>query len=158
MKSFREKLFEDINFSILLGLVITVCVLSAILFPNLMFSEANIKSMAFQIPEFGFLALAMMLSNLSGGIDLSIINIANTVSIFSAFTLNGTWLPLLPESFRIPAALLIAILSSEDLFCGHGCAPTLRNQCGVTARYSADDRSEERRVGKECRSRWSPYH
>src|SRR5260221_13752139 len=28
-------------------------------------------------------------------------------------------------------------------------------------RYRADDlvtRSEERRVGKECRSRWSPYH
>ena len=22
----------------------------------------------------------------------------------------------------------------------------------------ADERSEERRVGKECRSRWSPYH
>ena len=24
--------------------------------------------------------------------------------------------------------------------------------------YYVDDRSEERRVGKECRSRWSPYH
>src|SRR6266571_8027083 len=24
--------------------------------------------------------------------------------------------------------------------------------------YDADGRSEERRVGKECRSRWSPYH
>ena len=24
--------------------------------------------------------------------------------------------------------------------------------------YSQIDRSEERRVGKECRSRWSPYH
>ena len=23
---------------------------------------------------------------------------------------------------------------------------------------SSSDRSEERRVGKECRSRWSPYH
>ena len=23
---------------------------------------------------------------------------------------------------------------------------------------SAEERSEERRVGKECRSRWSPYH
>ena len=23
---------------------------------------------------------------------------------------------------------------------------------------SASNRSEERRVGKECRSRWSPYH
>ena len=24
--------------------------------------------------------------------------------------------------------------------------------------FEVDDRSEERRVGKECRSRWSPYH
>ena len=24
--------------------------------------------------------------------------------------------------------------------------------------YDVDIRSEERRVGKECRSRWSPYH
>ena len=24
--------------------------------------------------------------------------------------------------------------------------------------YSVSTRSEERRVGKECRSRWSPYH
>ena len=28
----------------------------------------------------------------------------------------------------------------------------------VLHEVSADDRSEERRVGKECRSRWSPYH
>ena len=26
------------------------------------------------------------------------------------------------------------------------------------ANFHAKDRSEERRVGKECRSRWSPYH
>ena len=25
-------------------------------------------------------------------------------------------------------------------------------------RHLAGERSEERRVGKECRSRWSPYH
>src|SRR5256885_12943024 len=25
-------------------------------------------------------------------------------------------------------------------------------------RYALQSRSEERRVGKECRSRWSPYH
>src|SRR2546422_11672964 len=31
---------------------------------------------------------------------------------------------------------------------------------GFDARYARvqDTRSEERRVGKECRSRWSPYH
>ena len=27
-----------------------------------------------------------------------------------------------------------------------------------TALLPEPDRSEERRVGKECRSRWSPYH
>ena len=28
----------------------------------------------------------------------------------------------------------------------------------MTENMDEDDRSEERRVGKECRSRWSPYH
>src|SRR3712207_41230 len=28
----------------------------------------------------------------------------------------------------------------------------------VTKEFTATERSEERRVGKECRSRWSPYH
>ena len=31
-----------------------------------------------------------------------------------------------------------------------------KSEAAVLAFY--DDRSEERRVGKECRSRWSPYH
>src|SRR6266511_3243809 len=39
---------------------------------------------------------------------------------------------------------------------GHG----LRIAAGEepTGRYVGELRSEERRVGKECRSRWSPYH
>ena len=28
----------------------------------------------------------------------------------------------------------------------------------ITANDNKPNRSEERRVGKECRSRWSPYH
>ena len=28
----------------------------------------------------------------------------------------------------------------------------------LTKKFQVDGRSEERRVGKECRSRWSPYH
>ena len=28
----------------------------------------------------------------------------------------------------------------------------------ISAKPSEENRSEERRVGKECRSRWSPYH
>src|SRR2546426_9641263 len=37
----------------------------------------------------------------------------------------------------------------EDL--GSGCLVDL-------SAYGIEERSEERRVGKECRSRWSPYH
>src|SRR2546425_9974925 len=34
-----------------------------------------------------------------------------------------------------------------------------RSLCSASRRTDgAADRSEERRVGKECRSRWSPYH
>ena len=29
---------------------------------------------------------------------------------------------------------------------------------GPSSSHTAGARSEERRVGKECRSRWSPYH
>src|SRR2546422_2189203 len=32
---------------------------------------------------------------------------------------------------------------------------TMKENCVL---YEAQKRSEERRVGKECRSRWSPYH
>src|SRR2546426_12324781 len=37
-------------------------------------------------------------------------------------------------------------------------AGTLRNSGYRVILSNAPTRSEERRVGKECRSRWSPYH
>ncbi len=39
-----------------------------------------------------------------------------------------------------------------------GVAVALSAVLGVAFRRSRRARSEERRVGKECRSRWSPYH
>jgi cytochrome c2 len=46
---------------------------------------------------------------------------------------------------------------------GHGpelAGPNFLAQWGArsTADFISFNRSEERRVGKECRSRWSPYH
>ena len=38
---------------------------------------------------------------------------------------------------------------------GSGKTTLLNLICGI---IKPDSRSEERRVGKECRSRWSPYH
>ena len=34
----------------------------------------------------------------------------------------------------------------------------LKKVNGKIGWFKSGDRSEERRVGKECRSRWSPYH
>ena len=36
--------------------------------------------------------------------------------------------------------------------------PEIGNESVTLTVKSDADRSEERRVGKECRSRWSPYH
>ena len=37
--------------------------------------------------------------------------------------------------------------------------PLTKQVLALEGKYQAmSDRSEERRVGKECRSRWSPYH
>src|SRR3989441_411108 len=70
------------------------------------------------------------------------------------------------------ALLNLALAAGQMGFAGSGISP-LRGQnnvqgCGDAgavptnlpgyADYSPASRSEERRVGKECRSRWSPYH
>ena len=57
-----------------------------------LFGAAGLRSMAFQLPELGFLALAMMIPMLSGGIDLSIIAIANLCALAMAYLLT-TWMP-----------------------------------------------------------------
>ena len=40
----------------------------------------------------------------------------------------------------------------------HRCGVKNLDLWGASPHYCRLDRSEERRVGKECRSRWSPYH
>ena len=40
----------------------------------------------------------------------------------------------------------------------HGGKDVRKRSCFRLGRNIMIDRSEERRVGKECRSRWSPYH
>lgn len=112
MKRIKTFLEKDLNLSILVGLTTIVLVIAAATFGSSMYSARNIQSMAFQIPEFGFLALAMMLSNMIGGIDLSIIANANTVAIFTAYVLNGTWAFGTQGPARIVLALLVALCTS----------------------------------------------
>ena len=57
----------------------------------------------------------------------------------------------------VASALKEIQVPAEDIIFSVGTAGLLLMKSAVV--YGANaSRSEERRVGKECRSRWSPYH
>jgi len=62
--------------------------------------------------------------------------------------LNPSLLQLFANSFGIALAITLSNLVLASL-AGYAFA---------RLRFPGRNRSEERRVGKECRSRWSPYH
>jgi simple sugar transport system permease protein len=66
-----------------------VFLVMAALAPDRFLSLQNLTSMAFQFPEFAILALAMTVTMLTGGIDLSVVGIANLSAIIAATILTG---------------------------------------------------------------------
>ncbi|MBS3813523.1 ABC transporter permease [Candidatus Bipolaricaulota bacterium] len=62
-----------------------------------------LQSMAFQLPMLGLLALAQMGPMLTGGIDLSVISIANLSGIVAAIVLTG---------MNGPTAILLAVVAA----------------------------------------------
>src|SRR5256885_15784342 len=52
---------------------------------------------------------------------------------------------------------LVRAVKKYNRICQHG-SQSRSNPGMLEAIQQLRDRSEERRVGKECRSRWSPYH
>ena len=59
------------------------------------------------------------------------------------------------QSISPSAADIAAAVASGEIAAGDDGTYASPERLGALA---GDDRSEERRVGKECRSRWSPYH
>ena len=66
----------------------------------------NIQSMAFQLPELGILSLAMMITMLTAGINLSIIATANLAAIVAALILTGL---ITPESGGAASAGVVVV-------------------------------------------------
>lgn len=104
--------FDKINKNnlmiVLIGVIIFVVM--SILEPRAFLRIANIRGMFVQLPEYGILCFGMMLAMISGGIDLSLVGIANLASIVAATFMiqrGGT-----PGSifFAIIIALLVGAL------------------------------------------------
>ena len=49
-------------------------------------------------------------------------------------------------------------LYAQKRLSAHDAVRVVKNGDAIVVPTGVRSRSEERRVGKECRSRWSPYH
>lgn len=74
------------------ALLVALLVLFALLIGENFYSVGVLRSMAFQMPELGILSLAMMITLLSGGLNLSIISTANLCALTMAYVLT-TFVP-----------------------------------------------------------------
>jgi simple sugar transport system permease protein len=100
-------------------ITISILVLMTLLRPGLFLSARNFSSMAFQFPEFAILALALMLSMLTGGIDLSVVSTA-ILSATTSAVLFTAWLPGgTGQEGTLPVVLTgVAVSVSTGLACG----------------------------------------
>ncbi|MDI9484787.1 MAG: ABC transporter permease [Firmicutes bacterium] len=109
--------FKDANVIRLIFVTIIVFVIMSLLRPQLFLTARNFRSMGYQLAELGFYSMAMMMTMVSGGIDLSIIAISNFSGIAAAFILRAAALNgaagftlLLYGLLAVGVALLIGIL------------------------------------------------
>lgn len=111
----KKLIRQDTTLAVLLALFFFMLVLFGSLLKDTFFSFDNIQSMGYQIPEFAFLALAMSIAMITGGIDLSVVANANLAGILAGYILTGvifgpesgiTGLPL------VIIAIIVALISA----------------------------------------------
>ncbi len=111
MKGFLGRFSGDNSILRLLIIAIVIFVAFSLLLPGKFFTVRNMQSMAVQFPEFGILAIAIMVTMLTGGIDLSIVGTANLAAIFTGLILtqlggDGGLAPVIV----IPLAMVVALV------------------------------------------------
>jgi simple sugar transport system permease protein len=74
----------NVDILVLLALLLVIFVTMTALLGERFVNLYNFQSLMFSAPELGLLALAMMLSMLPGGIDLSLVAIANLAAVLAA--------------------------------------------------------------------------
>jgi ribose/xylose/arabinose/galactoside ABC-type transport system permease subunit len=98
-----------------LGMLLLIAVVIFTLLGGARFASIqNVRSMAFQMPEFGLLAMAMAVTLLTGGLNLSIIATSNLCALTMAYvmvTASGAGAPpLLGEVLGVIAGLAVGVL------------------------------------------------
>jgi len=107
----RNFMAQDTGLTRLLVILIVVILVFSILNPKIFLTKDYIVSMLYLFPEFGILALGMMLCMISGGIDLSVVSIANFSGILCCIILTRMVGPE-ASSGGAAAVLLLAVIVS----------------------------------------------
>jgi simple sugar transport system permease protein len=100
------------NFSLLIGLFLLTLIMFSLMVPGKFFTLSNFSSIAFQLPELGILTIAMAITMLSGGINLSIIATANLSGIVMA-----TIMKAMVQGAAGPEGWIIALAVLAGLGC-----------------------------------------
>lgn len=117
----RRFVNRDANLLQLLALAVLIFFLMTALNPDKFLRAYNFESITFLAPELGLLSLAMMLSMLTGGIDLSVIGVANLSGILAGLlfhTVGGAHGPALTQLSLSWVALGVAIAVCTGLLAG----------------------------------------
>lgn len=122
MSALTERLRRaDPSFLQLVALTICIFALMAALNPERFLRPYVFESITFIAPELGLLAIAMMIAMLTGGIDLSVIGIANLSGILAGLyfhQIGGTRGPGLTDMGVLPVLGGIGIALATGLLAG----------------------------------------
>lgn len=109
MRSFVKK--TDGNILALTSILGLLLVLMAIFMPDRFYSISNLRSIIFQFPEYGVLAYGVMACMIAGGIDISLVGVANLAGVVAASIMLGMGGSNISIVLGIAAALVIGILA-----------------------------------------------
>ncbi len=110
-RSFVERLQVNRTTGRMLLLTLLTFGVFASLNPRVFLNPLNLQNIMVAAPEIGVLAIAVMLAMLTGGIDLSVVAIANlsAISIAMAYSALGASSPGLADS-AVPALVLLGLV------------------------------------------------
>ncbi len=117
LRELTSRLLADRKMFQLVFIALFVVTLFSVTSRDVFFTAYNFTSMAYQVPEVAILSIAVMLSMLTGGIDLSIVAISNASALVASYIMikNLNEAGTTPNSW-ILVACLIGIL--VGVMCG----------------------------------------
>ncbi len=106
---------QDVHLSLLLVITVAIFLGMSVLNPGMFLSVNSLRAMSFQLPEFALLSLAISVTMLTGGIDLSIVGTAVLSATVGVLFLDSGWAG---DSDLVAAGAAILISLVTGAICG----------------------------------------